>query len=465
MFLPQDLLEITLRRRANVGSLIEIVFIHSLLNVVCSGLDPNPIELTSSDDANQLQSPQKRVKHTHKRSFSSQIIDLCSESEDVIASPRLTRDETSVVVISSTDEELDLNSPVLNPLAIRETDTRESPALPAPIELNTCVPNSQSSVAKDDITDENMYAEKAKLPQGSLQALYNEALGRCPREPQCVRENADQTSPFSSLKCSPPSARNIHYATETQSPNLHTPLFFNRVIIRLRDTLKQRKTSSAKAVSVDTSRQASKLNEEQEDTLAYSGNVMKISTVNSEVPEVVAKIDFVPPIDSFLHETQAARISPSILVNNTDVDERALFQYPEFPPPLANQKNPSLEATMLEETAILDNIQAQNVSTSATPDIANFSATNTPSNPSNSDTVNYEIEALQETETSWSTSKNDPGQVATIEPIVLKDAQLFVQALRQKYNVSNISGILFHSFLCWSRLLMILMQDFHCIPQ
>lgn len=374
--------------------------------------------------------------------LSSQVIDLCSESEDVIASPRRTRtrDEASVVDLS-TDEEVDLKSPSLNRLVFTETDTGKSPALPSvrdispPTEFHAlqAVPRPKASVAEDDVRGENIYVEKPNLPRGSLQALYNEALAGCAREPQRA---ANQPSPFYSLPCIPP-ARIIRYATETPSPNLHTPLFFERIILRRRAKLKQPRTSDAKAILDDTSldsMQASKLDEEQ-DALTYSDTVMEISTANSEAPEVATEtsIDFQ---DDALSDTRAPTIPLSILVNNLDVNERPVSQYPS----LESSLRP--EVSMLEDTSFLDSIQAQKVSInyrSPTPDKpSSATSTNTLCNtPSNPDTFKYKFETLQ-------AYLSGAEQVATIEPIVLKDAQFFVQALQRKYDTSKISGILVH---------------------
>ena len=493
------MLEITLRLKENVDTFIKSSFFtfYSLLNVVSPGLDPNPIELTSSDDGSRPQPPQKRVKHTHKKPFSSEVIDLCSESEDVITSPRhkCARDEGSVVVLS-TDEEADLEPTALS--HSRKTDTRESPTLPPlrdispPIEIesvlqasppplahNSPVLKPKASVSEEDgLTDENnIHAEKFNLARGSLQVLYNEALARCTREAQ--REKVtDQPSPFSSLKCVPP-ARTIRYATQTQqSPRLHTPLFFSRNIFRLRARLKQPKTLSANAFSDaqasfsnskvfphakafpafpdDTgfySIEVSKLNEDQ-DTLTYSDAVMEISAVDGEALEIAAETTLMPPVDfqdDTSYDTQVVSISPSILANNMDVNERVVSRSLGSPSPLPSQESPLRpEATILENTRILRSIQAQRVSTNCrptTPDRANSFAISPIMNcntPLNSDAVNY---PPQEAEASLFGKEKCVDQVTTLEPIVLKDAQSFVQALRRKYDASKIYGILFHYFL------------------
>ena len=459
-------MEIPLRRKANVGTLIENSFIYSSLNLVSPGLDPNPIELTSSDDAGRPQPPPKRVKHTHKKTFSSHVIDLCSEHEDDIVSPRRarTRDDASVVVLS-TDEEMDLKSPALNRLAFRGSNTRESSALPPLRDISSsiefqassshqahnAVPEPKAPVAEDIAIDKNnMYAEEANLPRGSLQALYNEALARCAREPQSAKDIADKRSPFSSLKCIPP-ARTIRYATESQSPSLHTPLFFDRIILRLRARLKQPKTLDATAVLDDTnlnSMQVSKLDEGQEDTLTYSDAVMEISTVDSEAPET----NFMPPIDlqnDALSDTQAACISPSISVNNMDVNKRPVSQYPS---PLANQESPlSPEVTIFQKVSTNCGLPTSDRAKSSA--ISTNMLCNTLSNSSNSsnlDAVNYQFEIPQEAGSSFFGRENGIDQVAAIEPIVLKDAHFLVQTLRQRYDASKLSGILFHCFFCWS---------------
>jgi hypothetical protein len=461
------------------------------LNFVSPGLDPNPIELTSSDDDSQPQPPRKRIKRTHKKTFSSEVIDLCSDSEDVIASPRhtCTRDERSVVVLS-TDEEVD---PEFSALAFRKIDTRECPALsplrdisppieiksvfqasPSPLAHNT-VPKPKAPVSEEDgVSDENnIYAEKVNLPRGSLQVLYNEALARCTREPRREKDIADQPSPFSSPKCVPP-ARIIRYATQTQSPSLHTPLFFSRIILRLRARLKQPKTLDAKAfsdarasfklsnpkafpdaaafsdISNDTglnSMEVSKLNEDQ-DTLTYPVAVMEISAVDGEALEMAAETIIMPPIDSqddTSSDTQVASISPSILVNKMNLNERLVSQSLGSPSPLTNQESPlGPEVAILEDTPILHSIQSQRVSINCCPtttDSANTSTISLCYTPPNSDAVNYQIETPQEAETSLFGR-----EVATIEHIVLKDAQSFVQALQRIYDGSKIYGISFYYY-------------------
>ena len=456
------------------------------MNFVSSGLDPNPIELTSSDDGSP-QPPRKRIKHTHKKPFSSEIIDLCSESEDLFPSLRhtYTRDEGSVVVLS-TDE--DVESPAL---AFSRIDTRESPALPPlrdispPIEIesvfqasppplahNTSMPKTQAPVSEEDgVTDENnIYAKKINLPRGSLQVLYNEALARCTQEPRPEKDITGQPSAFSSPKCVPP-ARIIRYATHTQSPSLHTPLFFNRIILKLRARLKQPKTSDAKAFSDarasfsnpktfpdavafsnDTgldSMEVSKLNEDQ-DTFTYP---VDISAVDSEALEMATETIIMPPIDSqddASSDTQVANISPSIPVDNMDFNERLVSRSLRSPSPLPNQESPLRpEVAILEDTPI-HSIQAQRVSTNCNPtttDSANSFAISPCNTPPKSDTVNYQIETPQEAETSLFGRENCVDQVATIEHIVLKDAQPFVPALQRMYDGSKIYGISFHYFL------------------
>ena len=447
MFLSQDLLEITLRQKGNVGTLIKSYF-YRLLNVVSPGLDPDPIELTSSDDDSRPQPPRKRVKHTHKKPFGSEVIDLCSESEDVIPSPRhtLTQDERSVVL--STDEEMDLEFPALSHLAFKKIDTRcpalpplrdisppieieSSQASPPPLAHNPPVPKPKPLFSKEDgVTDVN-------FPRGSLQDLYNEALTRCTREPRREKNISVQPSPFSSLKCVPP-ARIIRYATQTQSPSLHTPLFFNRIILRLRARLKQPKSIDSKAfsdarasfsnskafpdattfsaISKDTlnSMEVSKFTEDQ-DTLTYSDAVMKISAVDSEALEIVTETILIPPID-FQDDTSS----------NTQV---AIF----------------------EDTPILHSIQAPTtICEPTTPDSANSFAIspnvlcNTPS-----EAVDYQIETPNEDKTSFLFVREDcVDQAATIEPIVFKDAQSLLQELQQIYDVSEVYGISFH-YSCW----------------
>jgi hypothetical protein len=324
---------VTIRLNANVGTLKGALSftVYSLLNVGSPGLDQNPIELTSSDGS-RPQPPQKRMKRLHKKVFKPEVIDLCS-SEDVIALQRhtRTRDEAPVIVLS-TDEEVDLEFSALSHLACRKIDSRECPALPplrdmsplteiesvfqplpSPLAHNTPVPKPKPKtlVSEDGVTDENnICAEKVNLPRGSLQILYNEALARCTREPPHENDIADQPSPLSSLKCVP-RARIIRYATQTQSPSLHTPLFFSRIILRLRARLKQLKTLDVKALSDArasfsnhkvfpdaiafstisndiglNSKEVSKLDEDQ-DTLTYPEAVMEISAVDSEFLDIV----------------------------------------------------------------------------------------------------------------------------------------------------------------------------------
>ena len=378
-------------------------------------------------------------------------------------------------------------------LASREIDAKESPALPPlrdispPIEIesvfqaspsplahNTPVPKPKAPVSEEDgVTDENI--GKVNLPRGSLQVLYNEALARCTQETRSEKVT-DQPSPFSSLKCVPP-ARIIRYTTQTQSPSLHTPLFFSRIILRLRarvSRLKQPKTldtksfsdarasfSNPKVISVisdDTdldSMEVSKPNEIQ-DTLTYSDDVMEISAVDSEALEIATGTTPMPSLDTS-SDTQVASISPSILVNNMDVNERLVSRSLRSVLPSPNQESPLRpEVTILEDTRILHSIQAQRVSTNCrptSPDRENPFATSPDmlrNTPSNSDTVNYQIGTPQEAEVSLLGRENCVDQVATIEPIVLKDAQSFVQALRQKFDASKIYGISFHIFyLCY----------------
>lgn len=454
----------------------ESSFIYSLLNVVSPGLDPNPIELTSSDDASRAQPPRKRVKHASRKPLSSQVIDLCSESEDVTSSPRRKRkqDEGSVVVVLSTDEEADFELPSFNRLAFRESKSRKGPALPplgdilSPIEdsvsgaspspqiHNTLAPKTKAPVAEEDgVTDENnILAKKVDFPRGSLQALYNEALTRCTREPQHAKNIADIPSPFYSRKYIPP-ARIIRYSTLSQSPTLHTPLFFDRIILRLKARLKSRKTLNAKAILDDISlgsMEVSKFNEEQEDTRTYSDTVMELSAVDSETAEVATKTIPLPPIESqgdALSNTHAPGISPSILANDLDVDKRPVFKAPESPSPLAKQESPfPSEVVILEDTPISESIQAQEVSAkrrTPTPERENSSAISpnmlckTPSNLSNPDAV---IATTQEAETFLFRRESRADQVATIERSVLKNAQFLVQTLLRRYDASAISGIL-----------------------
>ena len=485
---------------------------YSLLNLVSPGLDPDPIELTSSDDDSRPQPPRKRIKHTHKKPFSSEVIDLCSESEDVIASPRRkrTRDEGSVVVLSTTDEEVDLGFPVLT---FRKIDTKESPALPplrdisSPIEIesvfeasssplahNISVPKPKASASEDGFTDENnIYAEKVNLPRGSLQVLYNEALTRCTREPRHEKDISEQSSPFSPLKCVPP-ARIIRYAAQTQSPSLHTPLFFSRIILRLRAGLKQPKTLDSKAfsdsrasfsnpkafpdatvfssVSNDTGlnfMKVSKRNEDQ-DALTYSDAVMGISTVDNEALEIATETVLMTPDfqNDTSSDTQVASISPSILVSSMDLSERPVSRSLVSSLPLPNQESPLRpEVTVLEDTPILQSIQAQATNCRpTTPDRANSFAISLNmlcNTPSNLDAVNYQIETPQKAETSLLGREYHVDQVATIKPFVLEDAQSFVQALQQIYDVSKIYGILFLFFFVGLQLLIVLIQNFHCI--
>ena len=469
--------------------------LYSLLNVVSPGLDPNSIELTSSDDGSRPQPPRKRIKHTHKKPFISEVIDLCSESEDVIASPRhkCTRDEGSVIVLS-TDEEVDVGFPAST---FRKIDTKESPALPPlrdislPIEIqsvfqaspsplahNIPVPKPKASVSEEDgFTDKNnIYAEKINLPRGSLQVLYNEALTRCTREPRREKDIAEQPSPFSSLKCVP--ARIIRYAAQTQSPSLHTPLFFSRIILRLRARLKQPKTSDSKAfsnpkafpdatafstISNDTglnSMKVSKLNEDQ-DTLTYSDAVMEISAVDSEALEIATETILMPPDfqDDTSSDAQVASISPTILVSNMGLNERPVSRSLGSPSPLPNQENPLWpEVTIVGDTPI-HSIQAQATNCRpTTPDGANSFAISLNmlcNAPSNSDAVNYHIETPQEAETSLLGRENRVDQVATMEPFVLKDAQSFVQALERIYDISKFYGIFGSFFLVGLPLLIV----------
>ena len=443
-----------------------------------SGLDPNPIELTSDDDGGRAQPPQKRVKHAHKEPL-TEVIDLCSESEGVTSSPRRTRTrvEKSVVVVLSTDEEVDLESPS-NHLALRKTDTRKSSSLsplrdssplvedesevqtlPSPQAHYVPIPESKVPVAEDGITNENnIQVEKADFPRGYFQSLYNEALTRCARETLHAKDIADPPSPFS-LKCIPP-ARTIRYVAENQSPTLHTPLFFGRIMLRLGARLKQSKTvvfsdpnalSDAKAFSDNrsvSSMETSKLNEEQEDLQRHS-DIMELSPVNSGALEVITKTPSIDFHDDTFSDTQAAGISPSIPVNNLDANERPVSKAPGPSLPLANRKTPGL--IMLEDTPVPDNIQAQEVSTNcstATLDRTNSSAIllnllcNTPSNPPISDVVHYQTKTSQEAEVSLFRRAVSVDQVAKIEFSALKDAQLLVQVLWQRYEASKISGIL-----------------------
>lgn len=388
---------------------------------------------------------------------------------------------------------MDLEFPALNHSAFRKIDTRKSPALsplrdisppieiesvyqasPPPLAHNTLVPKPKVLVfEKDGFADKNnICAEKADLPRGSLQVLYNESLTRCTRELRREKDISDQPSPFSSLKCVPP-ARIIRYATKTQSPSLHTPLFFSRSILRLRARLKQPKALDAKAfsdarasfsnpkafpdattfsdISNDTdlnSMEVSKLNEDQ-DFLTYPDAVMEISAVDSEALEIATETILMPSIDlqdDTSPDTQVASISPSVLVNNMDLSERLVSRSP-----LPKQDSALRPEVTIEDTPILHSIQAQMTNCRPiTRDRANSFATppdmlcNT---PSDSDPVIYQIETPQEAETSLFGRDNCVDQVATIEPIVPKDAQSFFEALQRKYDLSNIYGISFHYFL------------------
>ena len=499
------------------------------MNVASPVLVPNPIELTSSDDDSRPRS-QKRIKHTHKNSDddnrpqppwkriknknsdddsrpqppwkrikhnpkSAEVIDLCSESEEVIASPRhtSTRDKGSVVVLS-TDEEVDLEPSALSHLAFRKIDTRKGPVLSPlrdvspPIEIesvfqasppslahNTPVPKPKVLVSeKDGVTDDsNKCAEKVNLPRGSLQVLYNEALTRCSREPRRAKDISERPSPFSSLKCVPP-ARTIRYATQTQSPSLHTPLFFSRIIPRMSARLKQSKTLDAKAfsdarasfsnskafpdaatfsaISNDTdlnSMEVSKPDEDQ-DTLTYPDAVMDVSAVDSEDLEIATETILMPSIDfrdDTSSDTQVTSISPSILINNIDLSEKLISRSLGSPSPLPNQENMRPEVTILEDTPILHSIPAQGAyCRPITPDGANSFAISPNmlfNTPSNSDAVTYQFGKAQKAETSLFEREICVDQVATIEP---KDAESFFQALQQKYDVSNNNGISFHYF-------------------
>ena len=417
------------------------------------------------------------MKHTHKKRFSFELIDLCSESEDVIASPRhtCTRDKGSVVFLSS-DDEAAIEFP-------RRIDTRESPALPPirdispPIEIESVLQASPSPLAHNaktpvseehGITNENnIDVEKANLPRGSLQVLYNEALARCTREPRREEDIADQPSPFFSLKCVP-SARTIRYATQTQSPSLHTPLFFSRIIHRPMARLKQPKTLDAKvfsdarasypnpktfpdaatfsAVSNDTglnSMEVSELSEVQ-DTLTYPDAVMEVSAVESEALGIAETI-LMPPIDfqdDTSYDTQVASISPSIPVNDMDLiaSEKLVSRSLGSPLPLPNQENPlQLEVAIHEDIPNLHIIQGQRVSTNCSPtttDSANSFAISPCITPSKLDAINYPIETPQEAETSLFGKENCVDQVDTIGPIV----QSFVQALHGIYDSSKVHG-------------------------
>ena len=304
---------------------------------------------------------------------------------------------------------MDLEFPALCRLASRKINTIESPALPPlrdvspPIEIESVLQASPPPLAhktpiskpkavskEDGVTDENnICADKVDFPQGSLQVLYNDALARCTRKPRREKDISDQPSPFSSLKYVPP-ARVIRYASQTQSPSLHTPLFFNRIIHRLRARLKTLDTkaySDARvspsnpiaspnatdfsAISNDTalnSMEVSKLNKDQ-DTLTYPDAVMEMSAETILIPP----IDFQDDTSS---DTEMVGISPSI-VNNMDVNERLVSR--------------SLE----------------------------------------SDPVNYQIETTQEAE---------------ISLFGREDTQSF-EELQRLYDVSYINGISLHFFL------------------
>ena len=440
------------------------------------------IELTSSDDGRRAQPPQKRVKHTHKRLLSSRVIDLCSESEDVASSPRHTQDEGSVVIVLSTDEESNSEIPPFNSLAFRATDPRKRPPSPSlrdtslPIEDETVLRASPSpqasinpvskqgvlvvedaivedSIVEDAIIEENTtLAEKeVDLSRGSLQILYDEALARCAREPQHAKDIADESSSFSSLKCLLPS-RIIHYTTQIQSPTLHTPLFFGRIIYRLRAKLKHPKTVKAfsDAIWEAFPADASKPKEKQEDILTYPDIVMESPSVDSGPSEAATKTTLVPLLDfqdNALSDTHAApisRFSPNVLVNNLDVSERPMSKA-ECPSPSANQENPlSPELIIFQDIPNPDSNQAQEVPTdrgTATPDRANSSAIlpnmlyDTP-NQSNLHAINYQIETPQDA--SLSSREN----CTHLIPSVLKDANFHVQTLQKRYDASNISGIL-----------------------
>ena len=352
------MLEIALRRKGNVGTLIRSCPSH--FTFVSPGLHPNPIEITSSEDDSRPQAaepPRKRIKHGHKKASSSEVIDLCSESEDAFASPRhsCTRDEGSVVILS-TDEDVDLGFPASSHLAFRKIDTRKlsplkdiSPpidnesvfqASPPPLTHNTLVPKSKALVYEEDgfIDRNNICARKVGLSRGSLQVLYNEELARCTREPRREKANSGQPSPFSSHKCVPP-AHIIRYATQTQSPSLHTPLFFSRIILRLRARQKQPKTLDANAfsdarasfsklkafpnatpfsaISNNTDlrlnlMEVSKINEDQ-GTLTYPDSVMEVSAVDSDALEIATEAIPIPIDyqDETSSDTQVASISLS----------------------------------------------------------------------------------------------------------------------------------------------------------
>jgi hypothetical protein len=321
---------------------------------------------------------------------------------------------------------VDLEFPALRHLACRRIDNKKSPALsplrdisspieiesvfqasPPPLPHNTPVPKPKALVSEEDgVTDgNNICAEKVDLPRGSLQVLYNEALARCTREPRRKKDNFDQLSPFSSLKCAPP-AHIIRYATQTQSPSLHTPLFFSRVILRLRARLKQPKTLDAKAfsdarasfsnpkafpdaktfsaISNDTdlnSMEVSKLNEDQ-DTLTYPDSVMEISAVDNEALEIATEAILIPPIDfqdDTSSDTQVASISLSsttpfsAISNDTDLnsmevsklnEDQDTLTYPESVMEISAVDNEALE--IATETILIPPIDFQDDTSSDT---------------------------------------------------------------------------------------------------
>ena len=439
-----------------------------LLNVVSPGLDPNPIELTSDDDGSRIPPPQKRVKHTHRK-LHFDVIDLCSESEHVTFSPRRTRtrDEGSVVVILSTDEELDPESPSFSCLAFRETDTKNSPALPSlrdispPIEDGFALQASPSPQVHDTVIrpkvpvaeedsfrdENNRYAENVNLHEGSLQTLYNEALAHCPRDATNI---TDDLSPFSSPKCMPPVC-NIRYTTQNQSPTLHTPLFFRRIILRMRARLKPPKPLDVKTFADDIildSMEASKLNEEREDTQICSDTSMELSAVDGKASEIATQMVLVRPIDfqGALSDMSAATISPSLLVNNLDTnDSNASDSFS----PLANQGIPlPPEVIMLEDRPVSRSIQTQEVSThhkTATPErmipstISLNTLCDTPSNPDTANVTPQEAETL---------SENYTDQAATMgPPSVPKNAHSLVRTLLEwRCDAPKISGICLINF-------------------
>ena len=348
-------------------------------------------------------------------------------------------------------------------------------ALPPPLAHNTPVPKPKALVSEEDgVRDEsNKCAEKVDLPRGSLQVLYNEALTRCTQKPRCEKDISDHPSPFLSLKCVPP-ARIIRYATQAQSPRLHTPLFFSRIRLKQPKTLDAKAFSDARvsfsnpkafpdastfsAISNDTdlnSMEVSKLNE-NEDTLTYPDAAMELSAVDSKALEIATETIPIPPTidfpDDTSSDTQVAGISPSI-VNSMDVNERLVSRSLGSPSPLPNQESPFRQGvTILEDTPILHGIQAQTViCRPITPDRAHSFAirpnmlcdTDT---PSNLDAVNHQIETTQEAEAFLFERESCVEQIAKIEPIVLDDTQSFVQALQRIYDVSNIYGILFSLF-------------------